>query len=377
MCPKPISAKTGKGERASSRPPQITKGVKRNTPVGQDASLDPVTRAYHTVLLFQTPTSAPQVCCAPEGGIAPLLQTAQGLHQEQLRKAFERAEVCHYEWYWEKPSGVCSCRTTLLPLTGPTGQVTEVMAITRDISHWGEKAAKPQRVLREGGAPKTFAQLLLAARENEKREIAKALHDEIGTASVMLSALVSLAKQSASKGDIQQVLADLERLQTQTQQSMERLRTIVVALRPPSLDTDGALRGSIEMLLADVCKLGRLDYHFQCASNMPEKGIADRVKILLYRTVQEALSNIVKHAQATCIEVTLKRQKGELFLTVQDDGIGFVLQKGISMHHVGLLAMRNSVQLLGGKLTISSKPGQGTRISAVCPCMIYEDNYEN
>ena len=379
MCPKPISAKTGRSVRASSSPRKLNNGVKRNTLVEQRAALGSVERVYHTVLLFQTPTSAPQVCFAPAEGVAPDLQTPRGLHQEQLRKAFERAEVCQYEWYWEKPTAVCACRTTLLPLTGPTGQVTEVMGITRDISQWGEEETetKPQHLLREGGAPKTFAQLLLAARESEKREIAKSLHDEIGTASIMLSALVSLAKQSAQQGNTQQVLNDLERLQTQTQQSMERLRTIVVALRPPSLDTDGALRGSIEMLLEDVCKLGRLTYRFHCAASMPEKGIADRVKILLYRLVQEALSNVVKHAHATHVEVSLKRLKGELFVTVQDDGIGFVRAKGSSIHHMGLLAMKNSVQLLGGKLTISSKPGQGTHIRAICPCMVYEDNNEN
>lgn len=374
MYPKLISGKAEKGDRACSSPQQLNKRAKRKTPVGQQPALFSVEHAYHTVLLFQTPTSAPQVCCAPAEGVAAELQTPKGIHQEQLRKAFERAEVCHYEWYWEKPSAVCACRTTLLPLAGPTGQITEVMGITRDISKWGEETAKPRHILREGGVPKTFAQLLLAARETEKREIAKALHDEIGTASVILSALVSLAKQSARQGNTQQVLKDLERLQAQTEQSMERLRAIVVSLRPPSLDTDGALRGSMETLLAEVCTLGRLSYQFHCAPNMPEKGIADRVKILLYRTVQEALSNIVKHAQATHVDITLKRAKGELFLTVQDDGVGFVRDKGLSIQHVGLLAMKNSVQLLGGRLTISSKPGKGTRISAVCPCMVYEDD---
>ena len=377
MCSKPISAKTGKGERASSRPPQLTNGVKGNTTQGLGTSLSSAERVYHTVLLFRSPTAACQVCCAPAEGIAPVLQCPQGIHQEQLRKAFDRAEVCHYEWYWEKPTTVCACRTTLLPLTGPTGQVTEVMGITRDISQWSEQTDRPSHMLREGGAAKTFAQLLLAARESEKREIAKALHDEIGTASVMLSALVSLAKQSASQGDTQQVLADLDRLQLQTQQSMERLRTIVVALRPPSLDTDGALRGSIEVLLSEVCNLGRLSYQFHCPANMSEKGIADRVKILLYRIVQEALSNVVKHAHATEVDVSLKRSKGNLFLTVQDNGEGFIREKGSSLHHVGLLAMRNSVQLLSGRLTISSKPGKGTCIQAVCPCIVYEESYEN
>ncbi len=78
MCPKPISAKTGRSIRASSSPRQINDGVKRNTPVGLCNSLFSVERTYHTVLLFKTPTSAPQVCCAPVEGVAPDLQMPRG-----------------------------------------------------------------------------------------------------------------------------------------------------------------------------------------------------------------------------------------------------------------------------------------------------------
>ena len=377
MCPKLISAKVEKSARACSGPQQLNNCVKGKKPVSRRASLFAPERVYHTVLLFKSPTAAAQVCCAPVEGIAPALQVPQGIHLEQLHSAFSRGEVRRYEWCWEKGSTLCMCRTTILPLTGPAGQVCEVMTITQDISRWGEEATRMHKTLREAGAPKTFAQILLAARENEKREIAKALHDEIGTASVMLSALVSLAKQSAHQGNTQQVLADLDRLQQQTQQSMERLRAIVVALRPPSLDTDGALRGSIEVLLDEVCHLGRLSYRFNCPANMSEKGVADRVKILLYRMVQEAISNVIKHAQATQVEVSLKRTKGTLCLTIQDNGKGFIRKKGSSFHHVGLSAMENSVQLLSGQLKISSKPGKGTLIQTVCPCMVYEEEDEN
>lgn len=373
MCSKPIFAKAERSVRFCSGPQKTKVDVKRKTSAGQDGAFVSAQRVYHTVLLFQAPTIPPRVCCAPEEKVLLQLQKPQGLHQEQLRRAFAQCEVCHYEWHWENDKNLRTCRTTLLPLTGPTGQVTEVMAITQDISQWGN-SPRSHQALHEGSAPKTFAQLLLSARETEKREIAKALHDEIGTASVMLSALVSLAKQSVRKGDTQQVLADLDRLQAQTQQSMERLRTIIVTLRPPSLDTDGALRGSLETLVEDVCKLGRISYRFECAKNMSEKGVCDRVKILLYRIVQEALSNVVKHAHATQVNITLKRVKNELFLTVQDNGAGFVRSKGSSVHHVGLLAMKNSVVLLGGHLAISSKLGKGTRIAAVCPCMVYEEN---
>lgn len=373
MCSKPIFAKAERSTRSCSSPRKTKVNIKRETLAGQDTVSVSAQRVYHTVLLFRDPALPPRVCCAPQTGVALVLQKPQGMHQEQLRKAFTHCKVCHYEWHLEDERNLRTCRTTLLPLAGPTGQAIEVMAITQDISQWGDSSHLHQ-ALHEGSAPKTFAQILLSARETEKREIAKALHDEIGTASVMLSALVNLAKQSVRKGNMQQVLADLDRLQTQTQQSMERLRTIIVTLRPPSLDTDGALRGSLETLTEDVCKLGRISYQFSCAKNMSEKGVCDQVKILLYRIVQEALSNVIKHAHATQVHIALKRTKNELFLTVQDNGSGFVRSKERSIHHVGLLAMRNSVILLGGRLTISSKPGKGTRIAAVCPCMVYEGN---
>lgn len=371
MCSKPIFAHAERSARTCSSPHKTKLGVKRKATTGQGKPF--FSAKDVSVLLFKSPSSAAQVCCAPQEGVTPILQTAQGLHLEQLRKAFSRCEVCHYEWYWEKESKACTCRTTLLPLTGPTGHVTEVMAITRDISQWGD-VSHAHQILREGSAPKTFAQILLSARESEKREVAKALHDEIGTASVMLSALLNLTKQSVHKGDESQIMADLERLQTQIQQSMQRLHSIVVSLRPPSLDTDGALRGSLETLVGDICTLGRISYQFKCAKNMSEKGISDQVKILLYRIVQEALSNVVKHAHANQVVVSLKRAKGQLFLTVQDNGVGFLRSKVNSIEHVGLLAMKNSVLLLGGHLKISSKPEKGTCISAVCPCVVYEGN---
>ncbi len=366
MCSKPISAHAGKGGSACSGPRTIYKCKQGHVP-GQGAPQF-FTQAYHTILLFSSPTHGAQVCMAPDG-VATGLCTPTGLHQTRLRSSFSTGQVTRYEWQ----DGPHMRRTTLLPLLGKDGKTEEVLSVTRDISSWATSAPGVGQALHEGNAPKTFAQLLLAARETEKREIAKALHDEIGTASVMLAALISIAKQSVQKGNCQQALTDLERLQTQTEQSIERLRNIIVTLRPPSLDTDGALRGSVEELVQDVCGLGRLKYRFVCAENMNEKGICDRVKILLYRLVQEALSNIVKHARAQHVTVALKRVKDALHVTVQDDGVGFVPGKCPSIHHVGLRSMQDSVHLLGGELKILSTPGKGTRICAVCPCVIYEE----
>lgn len=366
MCSKPISARAGKGGSACSGPRKISSCNKTRV-VGQAAPQ--FSGQYHTVLLFRTPTQCTQVYNSAPDAVATAMSTPVGLHQTQLRRVFTSGRVRRYEWQ----DGPKMRRTTLLALLGKDGRTEEVLSVTRDISSWALEMPGGVAALHEGNIPRTFAQLLLAARETEKREIAKALHDEVGTASVMLSALFSLAKQSVQKGDKERALADLERLQTQTQQGIERLRNIIVTLRPPSLDTDGALRGSIEELIKDVCGLRGLKYRFICAKNMNEKGISDRVKILLYRLVQEALNNIVKHARAQHVTIALKRVKDKLYVSVEDDGVGFIPGKRMSVDHIGLRSMQDSVRLLGGELQISSAPGKGTRISAEGPCVVYEE----
>ncbi len=369
MCSKPISADAGKGGRVCSGPLTTCK-CEQGKIAGPSTPLFSA-QNYHTVLLFASPTANAKVCCAELPG-HPQAFAPVGLHQAHLRQAFAMARPISYEWQED----TCVRQTTLLPLTNKEGHVDEVLSVTRDISAWSIPSQQEEHALHEGAAPRTFAQLLLAARETEKREIAKALHDEIGTASVMLSALVSMTKQSVQKGNTAQALKDLERLQTQTQHSIERLRNIIVSLRPPSLDTDGALRGSIEELVQEVCNLGRLKYRFVCSRQMPEKGISDRVKILLYRLVQEALSNVVKHAQAKQVTVALKRQHNEMFVSISDDGIGFKNTQRRSINHVGLRSMQDSIRLLGGTLEIISASGKGTQIKVACPCTVYEENYD-
>lgn len=368
MCSKPISARAGKGGGVCSGPHTISK-QQLYIPTGQ-AVPSTFAQACHTVLLFAASAQDAQVCCACNPQRVQELMQPEGLHRARLRQVFARGRVESYEWQADNRVH----RTTLLPLPDKEGTVEEVLSITQDISAWSAAPQRGVHTLHDGTPPKTFAQILLAARESEKREVAKALHDEIGTASVMLAALVSLTKQSIKKGDNRQALKDLERLQTQSQQSIERLRNIIVTLRPPSLDTDGALRGSMEELIKEVCSLGRITYRFECAKQMSEKGISDRVKILLYRLVQEALSNVVKHAHATRVTVQLKRVKDEMLVCVSDDGVGFKNVKCRSIHHVGLRSMQDSVLLLGGTLKISSTPGKGTTIQAVCPCVVYEEN---
>ncbi len=379
MCSKLFTAHAEKSGSACSSPRKTKTylSVANAADTGESALLTYGMAYYHTVIWWGVPFGRPQVFRACEPGLCRKLAQAQGLHAHYLRQVQASGQLCQYEWTMQHNKKTRTHQTTLIPLTGANGQVNSIISVTGDISSWGQTPLA--HTLKDHAMPaRTFPQILLSARETEKREVAKALHDEIGSASVMLAALVCIAKQKIKQGNPQQALTDLDCLHQQLQESMERLHAIVVTLRPPSLDTEGALRGSVEELIKNVCKLGGVKCTFHCSENFQEKGICDSVKILVYRMVQEALNNVIKHAHATQVVVKLERKPNSLLaVTVQDDGVGFKREKRLSVKHVGLLSMRDSIRCIGGTLTITTAPGKGTAIRAVCPCFVYEEDHED
>ena len=291
------------------------------------------------------------------------------LHQSALKQAVLQG-IYHYEWSLRQNKQTVWFQTTCIALPRPDGKVAEVLCLSRDISRLGS-AYTAGRGLKEWTAPKTFSQILLATREAERKEISKALHDEVGSSSVILTALLSLIKVNVKKGNTRRALKDIEQLDQQIKQGVERLRSIIVSLRPPVLDNPGGLCGAIEDLLVHISSLSHIPYQFQCKAQEKEIALSENVRILLFRIVQEALTNIVKHARAKHIVVCLRRVKSAVHLQVRDDGIGFDPKQAVSIAHVGLLAMKDSVELLGGKITIKSALGKGTRIEVECPSVVY------
>ena len=308
----------------------------------------------------------------PLGGMLPPsfvhLYKKEKLHQQAIEEAVKRG-VYHYEWSSSGEHATSWFQTTCVLLCQANGKADGVLCLSRDISRLGREYANGG--LSEWSTPKTFSQMLLAAREAEKKEISKALHDEVGSSSVILMALLSLVKVNVKKGNAKRALQDIEQLDQQIKQGIERLRSIIVSLRPPTLDNSGGLCGAIHELLENISALSHLPYEFYCQPEESDIQLTENVRILLFRIVQEALTNIVKHARAKHVEVTLKRVGSKVHLQVCDDGIGFNPKQSVSIAHVGLLAMKDSVELLGGKITIKSAPGKGTRIEVVCPSVVY------
>lgn len=291
------------------------------------------------------------------------------LHILALEEAAKHG-VYHYEWSMNSGREQQLYQTTCVSLPRPDGRAGSVLSFSRNIT----KSPYPYLEtdgLQEGSSVRTFAQILLATRETEKREISKALHDEIGSSAVMLTALLSLVRASVKTGNHPQALRDLTQLDEQLKSSIERIKNVIVSLRPPSLENKGGLGGAIRDLLENISQLSHLPYRFDYDKVDEQLCLSDNVKILLYRIVQEALTNTVKHARAKHIRVCLKQVGMDIRLVVCDDGIGFEPAQQLSIDHVGLLAMRDSVELLGGKISIKSAPGKGTRIEVSCPCIVY------
>lgn len=323
---------------------------------------------YDFILLVDRHTGHEEVLTG-QGQAPKNLYQKNPVHLAALEEAAKRG-IYHYEWSVKRPAGPRLYQTTCVLLSSPDGRAGQVLSLSRDITE-SYYPYTPTNMLQDGSPAHTFAQILLATRETEKKEISKALHDEIGSSAVMLTALLSLVRASIKNGDTQQALRDIAQLDEQLKASIDRIKNVVVSLRPPSLENKGGLGGAIRDLLVNISQLGHIPYTFDYDEVDEQLCLSDNVKILLYRIVQEALTNTVKHARAKHIRVRLKQVGVNIRLSVCDDGIGFEPAQQLSIDHVGLLAMRDSVELLGGKISIKSAPGKGTRIEVSCPCIVY------
>ena len=303
----------------------------------------------------------------PAGSHAKVsVDPSQPVHQEAHQKAAQGQVQC-YQWSVCEGEENAFFQSVLIPLRDEQGRVGSVLGLVKNITSLA--GTYHQGPLLKEVSTKTFAQLLLAAREEEKRNISSALHDEIGSAAVILTSLLSMVKQSVENQDRPQALKDIAALDKQIKNSIERVKNIVVSLRPPNLETI-ELADAVQELLANVSQYRAIKHSFklQTADDGP---VCDEVKIMLYRVAQESLNNIVKHSGATKIDVSIRRGVKDITLKISDNGKGFKPTKQRSIKHIGLLSMRESVTYLGGKFTIKSELGQGTTVVVKCPKIVY------
>jgi signal transduction histidine kinase len=208
-----------------------------------------------------------------------------------------------------------------------------------------------------------LSQRLIKAQEAERLHLSREIHDESGQ---LLSALtVQLGLLEREAGHLSVVDQQIAELKHTTNQLQTNLHQLAVNLRPASLDHLGlvtALQQYVEEFNRQYC----IAVEFE-AIGLQEKRLREDIETALYRIVQESLTNVALHAQASRVDVLLNLRDRQIIAIVEDDGIGFTPTTPTIESHLGLFGMTERVEMLGGQLIIESSPGKGTAVRVEVP----------
>jgi signal transduction histidine kinase len=205
---------------------------------------------------------------------------------------------------------------------------------------------------------------LVEIQEKERLYIARELHDQASqTLTSLILGLGMLEKEVDIPLSIQTRIAGLKDMTNNVQEELHRL---AINLRPASLDHLG-LPLALEQFIKSFSRDTRLLIRFKTVGLSEDDRLPQDVETILYRIVQEALTNVARHAKASRADVVLERRGDSLLVIVEDDGTGFDPGLIRGSGHLGLMGMQERAEMLGGMLTVESTPGRGTTLFAEVP----------
>ncbi len=291
------------------------------------------------------------------------------IHPDDLSKAMERAPNWRrgvreiQEVRIRRRDGATRwVRYSALPIWDDSaGRIVRLVGAVQDIT--AHKVAEEEvNTARE--RLQALSRQLIAAQENERRCLARELHDEIGqvltAVSINLHALKSICC-TAAQPRIEESLAIVDR-------AVHQVRDLSLDLRPSMLD-DLGLAATLRWYVDRQVRRAGLTIHL--ADHLDTRRLPPGLETVCFRVVQEALTNAVRHARARQVWIGLDREQSRITLTVRDDGIGFdpcqARQRALRGTSCGLLGMQERVEALGGQLRLEAAPGAGTTVQVCLP----------
>ncbi len=243
--------------------------------------------------------------------------------------------------------------TTIVPFLNAKGKPYQYVAIRSEIT---KKKQMEDQI-------RTLPQKIIQAQEEACNRIARDLHDDLGQSLATLKMMVQSAWLVESSGaKTKRIRADQQKIMDYLNAIMEKSRHLAMRLRPSTLDVLG-LASALESMFKETSSNNGVKISFR------HPGLDDlrfrTEPINLFRIVQEAMTNILKHAGATRVAVKITKSKGLLKVSIQDNGRGFVFPGPSS--GLGLTTMQERAKLLGGAISIQSKPKHGTTILVEVP----------
>jgi signal transduction histidine kinase len=236
-------------------------------------------------------------------------------------------------------------------------------ALKKSEQHYGQLLKKSRRMQEH---LRRLSHEILFAQEQERKKISRELHDEIGQTLTAINVKLATLKKEATvtTKDLKRTINSTQRL---VERSMNTVHRFARELRPPLLD-DLGLIPALHAHMKAFTRRTRIPVRFTTFAAV-EKLDADR-RTVLYRVAQEAFANIAKHAHASLVNVTIQKVKGQVRMEIHDNGRSFDVQRVLlatTVIRLGLLGMRERVEMVGGCFEVESEPGKGTTIRAQIP----------
>jgi PAS domain S-box-containing protein len=247
---------------------------------------------------------------------------------------------------------------TASPIKNGSGQTIAALEALQDITE--------ERRMQE--SMRFYVQLITRAQEEERKRLARDLHDDLSSSLLLLIQRLDSAVTGNHTKQSNITKPVLEELRSQTVEALEHVRRYVQNLRPRILD-DLGLIASIEWMADDMQKKYGIVTNISISEG--EKALPADVQLILFRIAQEALSNIRRHAKATNVEIRLQQNEQAIVMTINDNGCGFEIPKRleelVGIGHLGIMGMAERAKLLGGSIEIKSTPNKGTSVVTNLP----------
>lgn len=282
---------------------------------------------------------------------------------EGLRARVQRGEhIEHHETVQVRKDGArIAVSVSISPIKDGEGRVIGASSIARDIT---ESARAGEALARSRAQLRDFAGQLRSARETERTQIAREIHDELGQALTALKMDLFALKHTVPAPLRDPLLVKTDEMAKLIDEMLDKVRTLATELRPAVLDSLG-LSAAVEWAVQQFARRTRIAYALELPAE-PLRLDADR-STDLFRILQEALTNVARHAHASRVDVHLRASPGEVVLEVHDNGRGITDSETENVRSFGLLGMRERTLLWGGELGVRVAPRGGTSVIARIP----------
>jgi PAS domain S-box-containing protein len=254
---------------------------------------------------------------------------------------------------------------SVAPIRNADGLIVGTVIVNADVT---ERVRAEEQLRRSNEELRALSARLHSVREEESARIARAIHDELGAELTSLkwdleevSEIISELKDGSLLAALREKVATMITL---TDNSVDTVRRISAELRPTALEEFGlveALRWHAHQFQA------RTGIMVNCDCPREDVDLNREQSTAVFRIFQEALTNVLRHAQATRVDIEMRQEEGRLVLTIRDDGRGITEDERTGPHSFGLLGMRERTHLLGGEISVEGVQGRGTAVTLRVP----------